>query len=183
MEKVITQLADLDFVAIIIGIFVILESIKLITELISWICNRFGIESKFINDKNKEKQLLKQTSEDLKTVINNQKMLNDKYDKTDGRIDEINKRVDEMSNELSTLNKSIKTHSDVIVDILYHTISEKCDYYINTLHGIPSNEIEILGQLGNSYNSMNGNHGLKNKIDYCLSGKLRVLPIDTDIEK
>lgn len=176
MEKMFGQLMELDIIGVLIGVFVILEALKLMTELISWICNKFGIQSRFFNEKKKNKELLEEATQSLKVSIDNQKELFKQQEI-------INEKMGQISDSMRTLEENIKIHGDAITNILYYTIGEKCDYYIDTLHGIPSNEVEILGQLGNSYDSMNGNHGLKNKIDYCLSGKLPILPVNTDIEK
>lgn len=176
MEKVFSQLMELDILGVLVGVFVILEALKLLTELISWICNKFGIESKFFNEKKKNKETLEEITQTLKTTTKNQKELFKQQ-----QI--LCEKVGQISDSIRIMEENVKIHSDAIVNILYYTIGERCNYYIDTLHGIPSNEVEILGQLGSSYDSMNGNHGLKNKIDYCLSGKLQILPVNTDIEK
>ena len=66
-------------------------------------------------------------------------------------------------------------YKHAVVEMLYETINNQCNYYINELKGIPSSEVRWFTNRSELYQNMKGNHGLEQKVKYCLE-KLPIIP-------
>ena len=71
MEAII-ELTKVEFSSVFISVFVILIGIKGIVSLFEWIIEKLGLETKWIKQNRKYRELLKQTSDNLIALQNQQ---------------------------------------------------------------------------------------------------------------
>ena len=77
-------------------------------------------------------------------------------------------------------SKQIEILMSVDKEILADRINHKYKYYLNVLHGIPSDEVDEFISLHKAYKSVNGNHHGDAKYNYVMNN-LPVLPVDVKL--
>lgn len=148
----IIALTTIDFKSLFIAAFAILLGAKAIISLFEWSVEKLGLETKWIRNRKAEHALLVETTR-----------------KQDEIITAINKIVD-----------SNKARDEATIEEMCDRIGQKTRYYINVLHGIPEDEYDDFVRLFHAYESIGGNHGAKQKYEYCIE-HLEVLPIRKEI--
>lgn len=97
----------LDLPYILIGIFAILEMLRIIITLLEWVASKFGIESKWRREKKEEHDLLMQTAdhlnvlqekheEDVRQSIRHDKIIKEDLANLASIVEEINRKLDIM---------------------------------------------------------------------------------------
>ena len=185
MEE-ITTLTTLDYVGILGSVAAGIVAIKSLAATFEWAINKVGIKFKWIEDKKADHELLKKTVDSVGDIKAQLVVDEEHYSAKDKAIEnEINQLRSEIKN-LSTLSGSILEKIDkmtddgvlykqAVVEMLYETINNQCNYYINELKGIPSSEVRWFTNRSELYQKMKGNHGLEQKVKYCLE-KLPIIP-------
>lgn len=64
------ELTKIDFVYVFFAVFIILIGIKAIVSVLEWTIDKLGLETKWMKQKREERELLFQTSQNLKDLKN-----------------------------------------------------------------------------------------------------------------
>lgn len=176
--EALTQLFDLDVAEIIIGLVIILLAIKYVIELLQWFANRFGIELKWLRNKNEDHALLISTTEELHKLqeehaesvcqsIKHDKKLEESIVALTDTVNKIDEKLDSVQD---MCERSIVASRESLGD----RISQKYRYYINN-NGIPEDEYDEFLALHSAYHNCGGNHTGDLKFNYCINN-LQILP-------
>lgn len=161
--KGINSLQLIEIIILIIGILV---AIKFVVELIDWFKKRFDLKSgksikqeEYHNRIDNVESSLKEMNDSIKSIATNQNtVMND--------LTYINKRFDEIETKIDYLEEQAKGAQEADIEIMHDRISQRCKHYIE-INGIPENEYEDFLRFFSTYESRGGNHGLKDKVEYC----------------
>jgi len=182
----ITTLTTLDYAGIVGSVAAGIIAIKSLTATFEWAINKLGIKFKWVEDKKADHELLEKTIESVNEIKDQMHRDEEQYTAKDKAIEsEINQLSSEIKN-LSNLSNNILEKIDkmtddgvlykqAVVEMLYETINNQCNYYITELKGIPNSEVRWFTNRSELYQKMKGNHGLEQKVKYCLE-KLPILP-------
>lgn len=200
------QLAQIDWWYVFIAICLLLFGIKAVWSLLDWLLfEKLGIETKSMQQKREERELLKATADGLNT-------LKQKHDKDESELrtcltsfiaetrntikvqDENNRKHWETSKQIrKELTDTIKELADdnkkgheqidnLIVankEMLAEKINEKYKYYIS-IGGIPEDEYDEFVSMHKAYNGVGGNSHGDAKFEYCME-HLPVIPVETKL--
>ena len=128
----IIELFNIDFTYVFIAVFSILTCLKVIISLFEWIIGKFGLETKWMRQKRKERELLIQTSQNLVTL--QEKHVEDmkKSDEHDAEMRNdikeltdlfVNKQINDYRWEIINLADKISGKKFVSKECLRHAIS------------------------------------------------------------
>ena len=149
----IIELFNIDFTYVFIAVFSILTCLKVIISLFEWIIGKFGLETKWMRQKRKERELLIQTSQNLVTLQekhvedmkksdeHDAEMRNDIKKLTDLFVD---KQINDYRWEIINLADKIANGNTTSKECLRHAIAtyEKYEKIIAE-HGLVNGEVEI----------------------------------------
>lgn len=107
------KLFDLNWAIILIGIIVILVAFKFVWELVEWFLRKFNVETGSMKEKRETKELLKNNSEQLKTLASEAKSQAQK-------IEDDHNLLVKTSEELHTLREKEKTDIEKFKDNRIH---------------------------------------------------------------
>ena len=186
MQDAITTLTTLDYVGIFGGVLLGIAAFKTIVTGLEWAGNKLGIRFKWLEDKKADHELLEKTVESVenleKQLANDEKNHNDEIGTLENKIEELGSEIKNVSEATSNILEKIEYFSErgelykkSVVELLYETINNQCDHYINELNGIPTDEVSWFSERFELYKQIGGNHGLECKVKYCLE-KLPMLP-------
>ena len=204
----IKALTEIDYVTVILGVFVLLFAVKGAIMLMDWFCERFGIKTKKIQDhelliKTSQNLALLQEKHEKDTAISDEhdselkELITDFIQETRTQMDKIaydriNDR--EKSREIrADLAGSIRIIAEdnekkgVQIDalmlaqreVLADRINRKYKEYIS-LKGIPEDEYDEFVNMHSAYKGCGGNSSGDAKFEYCIN-HLPVLPVETKL--
>lgn len=146
MEE-ITNLFKLDIPTVLVGLVVILIAVKYIISLIEWFFNRFGIQSKWKTNKQKEED----------------------------EIHEISERLDTIGDQIENINEKLDNTTAASREALGDRINQKYKYYLK-IEGVPEDEVDEFVALHDAYKGVGGNHSGDAKFEYCMNN-LDIIPV------
>lgn len=149
------ELTKIDFVYVFFAVFIILIGIKAIVSVLEWTIDKLGLETKWMRQKREERELLFQTSQNLKDLKNK---LSDSEKKRGAQIE-----------DLMCGNK----------ELLGAEIDRRYREYIS-LDGIPESEVDEFNDIYSAYKRLNGNHRRDAKYNY-VKDHLSVIPVETTL--
>lgn len=149
------ELTKIDFVYVFFAVFIILIGIKAIVSVLEWTIDKLGLETKWMKQKREERELLFQTSQNLKDLKNK---LSDSEKKRGAQIE-----------DLMCGNK----------ELLGAEIDRRYREYIS-LDGIPESEVDEFNDIYSAYKRLNGNHRRDAKYNY-VKDHLSVIPVETTL--
>lgn len=167
----IAELKNLSLIGVVIGFFIIIESIKYVWTAIEWIIKKTGIEFKWKKQKEMDHQKLEKVSEDFAAQGMS---LSETVNKINTSLDAITNKVNSMQIQLVRLENEIDATKFASQSNLGDKINSKYKRYIN-LGGIPEDELEEFEQLHKAYKGVGGNHSGDEKYKYCID-KLPLIP-------
>lgn len=169
----IIELTKIDFKSVFIAVVVILIGVKAIVSLFEWIVDKLGLETKWVRNKKAEHELLLETSK-------KQDNLSDCMNNIINSVGVLQQKQDEIVTTVNKLVDSNQARDEATIEEMCDRIGQKTRYYINVLHGIPEDEYDDFVRLFNAYEGIGGNHGAKQKYEYCIK-HLEVLPVKKEI--
>lgn len=180
----------IDWWQVVIGIVVAILAIKVVWTGFDFLIEKFGITTKkSIEDKDSQ-QLLSDTASAVQTLtasieeIESQRQLDfNESQKQDEKVMEV---LNSLELKVDQLDQKTIANAEGTIELLRETIDQKCDYYINTIHGIRKSDVEILVGLRDTYDNFNklgivANHKRQAIIEKCL--RLPIISDDSDLEK
>lgn len=191
----IKALTTIDYSSLFIAIFTSLIGLKAVVSILEWLIEKLGIETKWMRQKRKEHNLLIQTSDSLKalqkkylnlveqTIIHNNEIKNDLFtfmSNINSSVEILKNKQNELINTVNEIVESNKTRDDATIEEMCDRICQKTRYYINVLNGIPEDEYDDFVRLFKSYEAIGGNHGAKEKYEYCMK-HLDILPVKKEV--
>lgn len=111
--ETITELLKVDYPALFISIFTILIGLKAIISAYEWFINKLGLETKWMREKRKDRELLQKTSESLIALHKKHEEDNMQSDKHDEEIRaDLSIFMNEVRTSMSQTQKDIKHFAD-----------------------------------------------------------------------
>lgn len=147
----ITAFMHLDFSSILIGIFVILCTIRFTVSILEWLCTKLGIEWKWMRNNREIRSSLESLA---------------------GSIQKISIQID----GLCIKNELVEAASR---EALGDRINQRYKCYLQ-LNGIPEDEVDEFEQLHAAYKGVGGNHSGDAKYEYCRKN-LPIIPVETKL--
>jgi hypothetical protein len=204
----IKALTEIDYVTVILGVFVLLFAVKGAIMLMDWFCERFGIKTKKMQDhelliKTSQNLALLQEKHEKDTAISDEhdselkELITDFIQETRTQMDKIaydrindREKSREIRAELANSIKIIadaneKNHSQINNltiaqrEVLADRINHRYKKYIKN-QGIPEDEYDEFINLHSAYKACGGNSSGDAKFDYCIN-HLPVLPVETKL--
>lgn len=186
----LNTLASMDLWQVFLGVMALIMSIKVVWTGFDFIIDKFGITTKkSIMNENSQK-LVEETVSVIKNItasvenLENQRLKD--IEDAAKKNQEIKDLLNDLQEKVDKIDQRTTANAEGTIELLRETIDQKCDYYINTLHGITSSDIEILTGLKDTYDNFNkigivANHKRQILIDKCL--KLPVIADCSELEK
>ena len=180
----------IDWWQVVIGIVVAILAIKVVWTGFDFLIEKFGITTKKSIENKDSQQLLSDTASAVQTLtasieeIESQRQLDfNESQKQDEKVMEV---LNSLELKVDQLDQKTIANAEGTIELLRETIDQKCDYYINTLHGIRKSDVEILVGLRDTYDNFNklgivANHKRQAIIEKCL--RLPIISDDSDLEK
>ena len=180
----------IDWWQVVIGIVVAILAIKVVWTGFDFLIEKFGITTKKSIENKDSQQLLSDTASAVQTLtasieeIESQRQLDfNESQKQDEKVMEV---LNNLEMKVDQLDQKTIANAEGTIELLRETIDQKCDYYINTLHGIRKSDVEILVGLRDTYDNFNklgivANHKRQAIIEKCL--RLPIISDDSDLEK
>lgn len=180
----------IDWWQVVIGIVVAILAIKVVWTGFDFLIEKFGITTKKSIENKDSQQLLSDTASAVQTLtasieeIESQRQLDfNESQKQDEKVMEV---LNNLELKVDQLDQKTIANAEGTIELLRETIDQKCDYYINTLHGIRKSDVEILVGLRDTYDNFNklgivANHKRQAIIEKCL--RLPIISDDSDLEK
>ena len=193
------QLAQIDYLYLIISIVVILTVVRSVYMLLEWFVKKLGIETKTMRNKRHDHELLIATSnnleqlkeyhtESVKQSIRHDNMIKDELAEVSNEIkqcvqcvSDLQKSVSNIQEKQTDISQSIELQKKANMEEMCDYINQKIRRYINELHGIPEDEYDDFVRLVNAYTGIGGNHGVLEKYKYCINN-LHILPVKNKID-
>lgn len=158
----VKELLNLNWAEIIIGIIVIIVAVRFIWEAVSWLINKLGVKFSWKERNNQDHATLVQHSNSMETLL--------------ASNTQVVTKLDIVKNKVDLLESESENAKLADQQLLADRLLQASRYYINTLHGIPEDEVESFTNMYNLYVKRgDGNEGLNAKVQYCLD-KLDVIP-------
>ena len=106
----IIGLTKVDFSSVFLSVFTILFGLKAVASIFEWFVNKLGLETKWMRKKREERELIRQTADNLIALQNQQmadrqistqhdKLIKEDLSKLSGTVDNIASRLDDMKKE------------------------------------------------------------------------------------
>lgn len=180
----------IDWWQVVIGIVVAILAIKVVWTGFDFLIEKFGITTKKSIENKDSQQLLSDTASAVQTLtasieeIESQRQLDfNESQKQDEKVMEV---LNSLELKVDQLDQKTIANAEGTIELLRETIDQKCDYYINTIHGIRKSDVEILVGLRDTYDNFNklgivANHKRQAIIEKCL--RLPIISDDSDLEK
>ena len=180
----IKELLKLDFVTIILSIFIIMSAIIAIVSIIGKFSEIIGKPVKWVKKRQEDHKLIIKNTEAIKEL--SERHNND----TKSSIDHDKKIELELSNFISEIKYQIKSCEESrdkqiaalmcgSKELLGDTIDQRYSRYVG-LGGIPENEVAEFDDIYAAYKGLNGNHTRDTKYNY-VKNHLPVIPVETKL--
>lgn len=152
----------------------VLRLIKLGKDLM----DAFGLEKKSIREKADEKKRINAHSELLEDLQSTDKKFEKSLTEISEKLTTMDDKLTQLSTDLSAIKTDVTNLQDATIEDLYDCINRKCKYYMYTVHGVPDDERDSFIRLFEKYTQCGGNHGLGDRVNYCLNNlpRLQVVP-------
>jgi len=177
----INDLLHTDIGYVLVGIVLIGVVLKFIFELIDYFIAKTGIEFKWKREQSDTRKTLTDVESrltELETRVTSEVNISTEHiRKIERDIGDISKMLSEMSGlyaTIETINEREENTSKALIEIMYDKISERCHKYLEAGY-IPEDEVVALNNMLDKYTLIGGNHGLENKVKYCIK-KLPIHP-------
>ena len=155
----ILELTKIDFLSLLISVFVIIIGIKVIASLFEWVVSKLGLETKWVRKKREDHELLIKTSQNLNALQelhlkdmeesdkHNKEMQNDIKKLTDMFID---KEINDMRWEINNFATKVSEGKPCNKDSFKHCIHtyEKYEKLLEE-NSLENGEVEISMEIVN----------------------------------
>lgn len=196
MEPII-QLTKIDYISLFIEILVILIGIKAITSIFEWVINKLGLETKWMQKRREEHNLLITTANELKnlSIVHKQDIdkiyednlkwrdqsreIKESYNKHFQHLDTMQEQTKQFLENEKLREKQINSLTIASRELLAEKINDKYKYYIS-IGGIPEDEVDEFTALHGAYNGCGGNHHGDAKYNYIME-HMPVIPVKTKL--
>lgn len=191
MAEQIRSLTEIDWIVVIVAIFVLLETIKAMMDLLGWFGKKIGVKFSWIEKNEQESKTIQETAEtinvlkeqricDIQNSIVHDKKIEQRIDVLEESLNDVATKAQFICDSLKSINTNQTMTREALIEMLYQTIHHKCNKYIDEFKGIPADELEDFVRLKENYTACGGNHGLQQKVQYCLDN-LPILPSDKNM--
>lgn len=185
----VNLVSTIDWWQVVIGIVVGVFAIKAVWTGFDFFIDKFGITTKRTIENKDSQQLLQDTASAVQTLtasieeIESQRQLD--FNESQKQDEQVMKILNSLEIKVDELDKKTIANAEGTIELLRETIDSKCDYYINTLHGIRKSDVEILVGLRDTYDNFNklgivANHKRQAIIEKCL--RLPIIADNSDLE-
>ena len=173
--ETIQELLKIDFSYVFISVFALLAGGKTVICLFEWIVDKSGIETKWMRNRRKNNELLRQTADSLISLQNQQtadrklSMQHDKWIKEDlsklsNTVDDIALRLDNMKKETEErLRASENKENKRVQAEIKHKIAHSYRRY-HTSQKITKMEFETLEDLIETYENYGGKNSFVHSV-------------------
>lgn len=180
----IKEIFELDFVAIILGIFIIMSAVISITTIIGKFSEIIGKPVKWVRTRQMDHELIIKNTEAIKE-------LSDRHNKDKESSIEHDKKIEhELINFILEIKEQIKSCEESrekqigslmcgTKELLGDKIDQRYSRYVS-LGGIPENEVDEFDDIYVAYKGLNGNHTRDTKYQY-VKDHLPVIPVETKL--
>lgn len=186
----INTITTINWWQVAFGIVVAILAIKVVWTGFDFLIDKFGITTKKSIENKDSQQLLSDTASAVQTLtasieeIESQRQLD--FNESQKQDEQVMKVLNNLEVKVDQLDQKTIANAEGTIELLRETIDQKCDYYINTLHGIRKSDVEILVGLRDTYDNFNklgivANHKRQAIIEKCL--RLPIIADDSDLEK
>lgn len=166
----IKELFQIDWVSVVLAIFIIMFGVKAIIDIIVGFLAYVGKPVKWIKKNNDDHELLVKTVEDVRQIREDHeeavKQAIEHDEKLWQKLDLTISSINRLSNTVDSINARSIANNDATIEELHKIISEKCKFYIE-IGGIPIDEYDWFFRIADCYTKCGGNHGLQEKVKYC----------------
>lgn len=167
----INALSKLDYGNFFIALLTIVGGIVLISQFIKKFCEIFGIEFKWLKQKNEDHETLLKTIQKLEEITIDSNEHDQKLEESINRIEIL---TTEAVTRIEILEKSTNANRIASREALADRINQKYKQYIDD-GGIPEDEYDEFTSLHAAYKGVGGNHTGDAKFEYCINN-LKIIP-------
>lgn len=167
----VEQLMQLDVINILVGIIVIAVAFKFIWELIDFWISKSGLELKWKREQKEDRVLLHTLEERVtnleqysKEAVTNANIVDKELQ---AEFADLKNVITQMAAKIDDIYNGGVENEAAILELLYDTISQRCHHYLDIGY-IPEDEHDQFVSLLDRYKGLGGNHGLENKVNYCI---------------
>ena len=175
----ITPLFEVDIVATITGLLVIIIAVVAIASVIVKFMELIGKPVKWVKKNDEDHEQLMATIKELRDLAEKERYVYEQTEKQAEKLSQLADGVQEMLEKTAERDKEIDALVYAEQKVLADRINQLCKHYTE-LGGIPEDELDEFVELHNAYHTVHGNHGVDLKFNYCTE-HLPVLPVKTFI--
>lgn len=180
----IKKIFELDFVAIILGIFIIMSAVISIATIIGKFSEIIGRPVKWVRTRQMDHELIIKNTEAIKELSDRHNKDKESSIEHDKKIEqELSNFIKEIKNEIHSYEASRDKQIEALMcgnkELLGDTIDQRYSKYIS-LGGIPENEVAEFDDIYVAYKGLNGNHTRDTKYQY-VKNHLPVIPVETKL--
>lgn len=181
---ILEELFKLDFVAIVLGIFIIMSAIISIVTIVGKFSEVIGKPVKWVKSRQTDHELILKNTEAIKELSERHNRDTDCSIEHDKKIEEkLYNFIEEIKNEIHSYEASRDKQIEALMcgnkELLGDTIDQRYSKYIS-LGGIPENEVAEFDDIYIAYKGLNGNHTRDTKYQY-VKNHLPVIPVETKL--